>query len=82
LRVNRLLTGLRGQPAGDVDALVDAIVAVSEFAWAARGVLTALDVNPVLVHPVGVTAVDAVILRHAEPATTPEPPPLPEGTPR
>ena len=82
LRVNRLLTGLRGQPAGDVDALVDAVVAVSELAWAARGELAALDVNPVLVHPVGVTAVDAVILRRAEPAATPdEPPPLPEGTP-
>lgn len=82
LRVNRLLTGLRGQPAGDVDALVDAVVAVSELAWAARGELAALDVNPVLVHPVGVTAVDAVILRRAEPAAPPEPPPLPEGAPR
>ena len=82
LRVNRLLTGLRGQPAGDVDALVDAVVAVSELAWAARDELTALDVNPVLVHPVGVTAVDAVILRRTEPATAPEPPPLPEGAPR
>ena len=82
LRVNRLLTGLRGRPAGDVDALVDAVVAVSELAWAARGELTALDVNPVLVHPVGVTAVDAVILRRTESTATPEPPPLPEGAPR
>jgi acyl-CoA synthetase (NDP forming) len=82
LRVYRLLNGLRGQPAGDVDALVDAVVAVSEFAWAARGELTALDVNPVLVHPVGATAVDAVILRRTEPATAPGPPPLPEGAPR
>jgi acetate---CoA ligase (ADP-forming) len=82
LRVNRLLTGLRGQPTGDIDALVDAVVAVSELAWAARGELAALDVNPVLVHPVGVTAVDAVILRRTEPASAPEPPPLPEGTPR
>jgi acetyltransferase len=65
LRAGRLLAGVRGQPASDVDAFTDAVVALSEFAWAARDEITAVDVNPVIVHPAGrgVTAVDAVILR-------------------
>ena len=80
LRVNRLLTGIRGQPAGDVDALVAAVVALSELAWAARAEITAIDVNPVIVHPVGATAVDAVILRHTDQRALPLP--LPDGEPR
>lgn len=59
LRVARLLTGFRGAPPGDVDAVVDAVLAVVRYAIE-RGVRE-LDVNPLLVFGDGVLAVDAVI---------------------
>jgi acetyl-CoA synthetase len=63
LRIRALLDGFRGQPAGDVDALVDAIMAIANFAQGHADRLLELDVNPVLVMPVGrgVRAVDALI---------------------
>jgi acetyl-CoA synthetase len=63
LRIRALLDGFRGQPAGDVDALVDAIMAVATFAQGRADQLLELDVNPVLVMPAGrgVRAVDALI---------------------
>jgi acetyl-CoA synthetase len=63
LRVWRMLEGFRGKPAGDVAALVDAILAVSRYAEANLGRLAELDVNPIIVRPAGkgVVAVDALI---------------------
>ena len=64
LRGRRILDGVRGAPPADVDALVELLVAVSEFAAAAGGALEALDLNPVIVHPrgEGVSVVDAGIV--------------------
>jgi acetyl-CoA synthetase len=58
-----LLAGFRGKAAGDVEALVDAVLAISAYAQANAPALLELDVNPVLVLPVGqgVLAVDALI---------------------
>ena len=63
LKVRPLLTGFRGKPAGDVDALVDAVLAVAAYAQAHAAQLVELDVNPLLVLPQGrgVLAVDALI---------------------
>ncbi len=63
LRCWPLLQGFRGRPAGDVDALVDAVLAVAAYAQAHAAELEELDVNPVLVLPQGrgVLAVDAMI---------------------
>ena len=63
LRVYRLLGGYRGKPAGDVPALLDAILAVSRYAEDHLAVLSELDVNPIIVRPAGagVAAVDALI---------------------
>jgi len=63
LRAYRLLEGFRGKPAGDVPALVEAILAVGSYAQEQLGVLTELDVNPIIVRPLGagVVAVDALI---------------------
>jgi acyl-CoA synthetase (NDP forming) len=65
LRIGAVLGGARGQRAADIAALADAAAAISEFAWAARDTLTALEVNPVLVHPEGdgVTVVDTMLVR-------------------
>jgi acetyl-CoA synthetase len=58
-----LLTGFRGKAAGDVEALVDAVLAIAAFAQANAHRLLELDVNPVLVMPEGqgVLAVDTLI---------------------
>ena len=63
LRAYRLLEGYRGKPAGDVPALLDAIIAISRYAEAQIAVLAELDVNPIIVRPsgAGVVAVDALI---------------------
>ncbi|MDP6393464.1 MAG: acetate--CoA ligase family protein [Arenicellales bacterium] len=64
LRGWSLLQGLRGQPAADVEALVELIVAVSRFAVANANDLRSLDLNPVIVHPAGngLTIADALIM--------------------
>ena len=63
LKVCRLLDGYRGRPAGDVGALIDAVLAVLAYAQAHEATLLELDVNPVLVLPAGrgVLAADALI---------------------
>ncbi len=65
LRIHPLLTGYRGRPAGDLDALVNAVLAVADYAVKSADRLVELDVNPLLVFPVGqgVSAVDALIRR-------------------
>lgn len=64
LRSRRLLDGWRGQPAVDLDALIDAIVAVSEAIAATPGVAD-IEVNPIRVGPGGALAVDALVVSSA-----------------
>jgi acyl-CoA synthetase (NDP forming) len=63
VRSARLLTGLRGAPAADRAALVDAIVCVGQLA-ADHPEIVELDINPLLVLPEGrgVIALDARII--------------------
>jgi acyl-CoA synthetase (NDP forming) len=63
LKVWPLVTGFRARPAGDTEALLDAVMAVVAFAQANAAHLLELDVNPLLVLPQGrgVLAVDALI---------------------
>jgi acetate---CoA ligase (ADP-forming) len=63
LVVARLLAGYRGKPAGDTEALIEAILGVARYAAAQIDSLIELDVNPVIVRPrgAGVVAVDALI---------------------
>ncbi|WP_328685943.1 acetate--CoA ligase family protein [Streptomyces sp. NBC_00343] len=65
LRSRRLLDGWRGQPAVDLDALIDAVVAVSEAIVAIPGVAD-IEVNPIRVGPEGALAVDALVVPSAE----------------
>jgi hypothetical protein len=58
LRTFQLLDGYRGAPPADVAALEDVIVRVGALA-AAHPVVAELDLNPVVVSPVGAVAVDA-----------------------
>ncbi len=63
LSVFSLLQGFRGQDAADVDAIVEAVQALAEFAESNRDRLMELDINPLLVLPngCGVVAVDALM---------------------
>ncbi len=62
LRIRPLLDGVRGHPAADVDALVDAVVRLSWLAHDLGEELAALDVNPVICGPQGCVAVDALVI--------------------
>jgi hypothetical protein len=57
-----LLAGARGRPPADIDALADALVAMSRFA-AAHPQVTSAEINPFIALPQGGVAVDALILR-------------------
>jgi acyl-CoA synthetase (NDP forming) len=58
LKTYPLLTGYRGGPAHDVPALVDAILRVGALVEELPRIVE-LDLNPILVHPRGVTVIDA-----------------------
>jgi acyl-CoA synthetase (NDP forming) len=60
-----LLRGFRGAPPADVAALADALVRLSWLAADLGNLLTALEINPLIVRPAGqgVVAVDALLER-------------------
>jgi acyl-CoA synthetase (NDP forming) len=64
LRIAKLLDGWRGGARLDKEALVETLVALSEFAARTDGQLAAIDLNPVIVLPQGqgVRIVDALIV--------------------
>ncbi|HTP84745.1 MAG TPA: acetate--CoA ligase family protein [Alphaproteobacteria bacterium] len=63
-RLARLLAGYRGRPASDVPALVRTIERIAAFAHAEQERVREIDVNPVIVRPVGqgCVVVDALIV--------------------
>ena len=63
IRPFKVLTGLRGAPPSDIDALAKTLATVSHFAAAHAHELLSLEANPVLVRPEGegVVALDAVL---------------------
>ena len=71
LRLRPLLDGWRGDPAADLDALCDVVVAVAMLAHERGHELAALDLNPVIATPDGAVAVDVLVV----PLQTEPPPP-------
>jgi hypothetical protein len=67
LTVRRLLDGFRGAPPADVEALLSAVTALSDLAVELGDGLDAVDVNPVVVSPAGLRAVDALVVPRARP---------------
>ena len=63
LKIAKLLKGYRGKPAGDIEAVVNAVMAVAAYAEEHRGDLVELDVNPLMVLPHDAVAVDALIIQ-------------------
>jgi succinyl-CoA synthetase beta subunit len=60
-----VLDGVRGEPAADRTALAQLMVALSRFAADHADQIAEIDLNPVIVHPVGegLTIVDALIVK-------------------
>jgi acetyl-CoA synthetase len=63
LTIAKLLDGYRGKPPADVEELIDTVLCVARYAAAHIETLVELDVNPVIVRPVGkgAVAVDTMI---------------------
>jgi acyl-CoA synthetase (NDP forming)/RimJ/RimL family protein N-acetyltransferase len=91
LRIWPLLAGFRGQPAADIDALVDLVMAVGLMGYEVPEVRE-MDLNPVLVNADGCSLVDVKVRvadaapwdsgvprRLRPPATTPSPTPAVTG---
>jgi acetyl-CoA synthetase len=68
LKIAALLPGFRGRPPADVGALIELVLAVTRFGAARIDTLVEMDVNPVIVRPVGkgAVAVDAMIRLRSE----------------
>lgn len=61
LSISSLLSGSRGSPAADTDALADVIVRFSELVLDHAEQLAAVDLNPVIAGPNGSVAVDVLM---------------------
>lgn len=62
LKAAKLLAGLRGKPALDRGALQATLVGFSRLVAALGPLVAEIDVNPLIVHPAGAVAVDALIV--------------------
>ena len=70
LRLAAVLTGARGQPRADLDAIAGAIAGLSQLACDLGDLLDALDINPLICGPSGAVAADvlAVVRLAASPS--------------
>jgi acyl-CoA synthetase (NDP forming) len=64
-RAEALLSGHRGHPAIDADAVAEVLVRVSQAAAALGPRLDTIEINPLIVTAQGVVAADAVVTLHA-----------------
>jgi acetyltransferase len=62
----RVLEGMRGKPPADVDAIVEAILRVSQLVTDYADEIEELDINPLVVFPEGAKAVDALVTRRRD----------------
>ncbi|MBX6328377.1 MAG: acetate--CoA ligase family protein [Pseudolabrys sp.] len=65
LKSAAILGAHRGAAAADIDALADAMVRLSHFAADHAEEIAEIDLNPVIVHPKGISVVDALIIKRA-----------------
>jgi acyl-CoA synthetase (NDP forming) len=63
LRIGRLLAGVRGEPAADMQAVAEQAARLGRYALAAAGHVASIDINPVLVgaQGEGAVALDALV---------------------
>jgi len=63
IKGTRILAGVRGRSASDVNALIDVILKVSQLAIDFADQIEELDINPLIVFPQGVRVADALIVK-------------------
>jgi acetyltransferase len=61
IKGHRVLQGIRGREPADLDAIVDALLRVSQLVTEHRDAIEELEINPFAVFPRGAKAVDALI---------------------
>ncbi len=61
LRIAKLLNGFRGQPAANISAIVDAIMALQRYVMEHAGRIEEAEINPLLCTPQTAIAADALI---------------------
>lgn len=61
-RVSKLLDGYRGTPRCDMDSLIGALIAMGSIATEIGDLVRSVEINPLLVRPDGVYALDALII--------------------
>ncbi len=61
LRISKLLQGFRGQPAANINAIVDAVMAVQRYVIENAGRIEEVEINPLLCTPQTAIAADALI---------------------
>lgn len=64
VRGRALLSGFRGRPAADIDALVDVIMRVQRLAVDHASTIAEVDINPLVIRRRGAVALDALVIRH------------------
>ncbi|MDI7258327.1 MAG: acetate--CoA ligase family protein [Thermodesulfobacteriota bacterium] len=65
IKGNKILEGVRGEKKSDQEAIVRALMAVSQMAVDLKGVFSEIDINPLVVYPEGggLKAVDCLFLK-------------------
>ncbi len=66
LKMRRLLDGLRGAPACDIDSFCETAARLSVLAATFGDLVSEIDVNPIILRSDGCIAVDAVVLRRQD----------------
>lgn len=61
LRIGPVLGGYRGKPAADLNAIVDAVLAIQSYVQEHAADVCEVEVNPLICQPAGAIAVDALI---------------------
>jgi hypothetical protein len=67
LRLRPLLDGLRDRAAVDIDAFCEAAARLSVLAASLDDAIDEIDINPVILHPAGCIAVDALVVGRSQP---------------
>jgi acyl-CoA synthetase (NDP forming) len=70
LRLAAVLAGARGQEPADLDAIADAITALSRLAADLGDLLDALDINPLICGPSGAVAADVLVVPRQPPGAS------------